>query len=85
MNAYDNMDIDDTMEVQLVDESYDFSTIDTIKKAGNLTWIGIPNSREYVIYVNISCTSPHIQRNVTWIGIPNLREYVKKCYMKQNL
>ena len=35
--AYDNMDIDDTMEVQLVDESYDFSTIDDIQKAGNLT------------------------------------------------
>ena len=35
--AYDNMDIDDTMEVQLVDESYDFSTIDAIQKAGNLT------------------------------------------------
>ena len=32
---YDNMDTDDTMEVQLGDEAYNFSTIDSIKKAGN--------------------------------------------------
>ena len=35
--VYDNLDIDDTMDVQLADEAYDFSTIDSIKKAGNFT------------------------------------------------
>ena len=30
--AYDNMDIDNTMEVQLVDEAHDFSTINELKK-----------------------------------------------------
>ena len=33
--AYDNMDIGGTMDVHLVDEGYDFSQIESLKKAGN--------------------------------------------------
>ena len=35
--AYDNMDIGGTMDVYLVDEGYDFSQIESLKKAGNFT------------------------------------------------
>ena len=35
--AYDNMDIDGTMDVQLVEEGYDFSQIESLKQAGNFT------------------------------------------------
>ena len=35
--AYDNMDIDGTMDVQIVDEGYDFSQIESLKQAGNFT------------------------------------------------
>ena len=35
--AYDNMDIDRTMDVQIVEEGYDFSQIESLKKAGNFT------------------------------------------------
>ena len=35
--AYDNMDIDRAMDVQLVEEGYDFSQVESLKQADNFT------------------------------------------------